>query len=208
MLHSHRFVNRSAFALLLVGTITTFVSGCVSSSTDTTYDRWRVEAQDAIQRGNYEVARGLLLNAENKKPRDPVTLHNLGVCSLHVAMAKQQDMNYAAAMRELDFAEAYFRRAIDAAPAYQPSQEGLNETLELKGEYASALKEAEWAAQNVGPSAKEQLFLAGALERQGDVDGALLRYRQAVAMEPNRPAPHVALAIFLKRAGDRNGALA
>ncbi|MBI1827827.1 MAG: tetratricopeptide repeat protein [Planctomycetes bacterium] len=208
MLHSHRNVNSKLFGACAIAILGCLASGCATSSNDTTYDRWRSEAQDAMHRGDYAVARSLLLSAENKHARDPVTLHNLGVCSLHVAMAKSQEMNYAAAMRELDVAEAYFRRAIDASPAFQPSQEGLNESLELKGEYAMALKEAEWAATNVGPSSKEQIFLAGALERQGDVDGALLRYRQAVAMEPKSPVPHVALGIFLKRTGDGAGALA
>ena len=50
-----------------------------------------------------------------------------------------------------------------------------------------------------GPSAKQQIFLADEFEQRGDLDGALLRYRQGVAMEPDNAKAHVAIAQFLMR---------
>lgn len=184
------------------------LSGCAVNNTDTHYEGWRLEGKQAMARGDYAVARSLFLGAEYKRHRQPEVLNALGTCSVMLAQERLDDLNYAAAMRELDLAEGYFRRAIDTAPAYQPAHEGLNQTLELKGEYAAALKQAEWSAENVGPSAKQSIFLARELEKRGDMDAALLRYRQAVAMEPQNPRPHVALGVFYKKLGDRKEALA
>ena len=108
-------------------------------------------------------------------------------------------MNHAAAMRELDAAIAYYTQAMDVHPGDQASIEGKNIALELKGQFDEALDHAEWAAEFVGPSAKQYIFLAKELEQRGDVDGALLRYRQAVAMELDNPEAHIAFAKFLLR---------
>lgn len=163
------------------------------------YQQLRLEGQYAMLRGEYGPARYLLLNAENKAHRRVETLHDMGVCSVMVAKQKFAERNHAAAFRELDNAVAYYRRAIDESPGHQASLEGLNITLELKGQFEEALAHAQWAADFVGPSARQYLFLADEYEQRGDLDGALLRYRQAVAMEPDSAAAHVATAKFLIR---------
>lgn len=170
------------------------------------YRQLRQEGQIAMLNGEYGPARYLLLNAEDKAHRRVETLHDLGVCSVMVAKQKFKERNHAAAFRELDNAVAYYRRAINEYPGHQASLEGLNIALELKGQFEEALKAAQWAAEFVGPSAKQQIFLAQEFEQRGDLDGALLRYRQGVAMEPDSAQAHIAIAQFLMRHDNDNAA--
>lgn len=124
-----------------------------------------------------------------------------------IAKEKFEQMNHAAAMRELDRALAYFTSALDDIPDHQPSIEGKNRALELKGQFEDALRQAEWTATFVGPSAKEFIFLARELEERGDKDAALVRYRQAVNMEPRNSEGYAAIAAFLIREGNEPEAI-
>lgn len=161
------------------------------------YRELRIQGQQAMIQQSYGPARYFFLKADEKKARRPENLHDLGVCSVMLARQKFAQRNEAAAMRELDAAIGYYRQAIDASPGHQAAIEGLNIALELKGQFDEALKTAEWAAKFVGPAAKQYLFLAQELEERGDIDGALLRYRQAVAVEPNSAEAHRTFAKFL-----------
>lgn len=184
--------RRLGGALILAATVA--FPGCAPN-----YRDFRREGQAAVLRNDYGPAQYMFSQAERKKPRRVANLHDLAVCHVMLARQKFEQMNSAAAFRELDHAIAYYRRAIDAAPGHQASLEGLNIALELKGQFDEALRQAQWAADFVGPSAKQQIFLAQELEQRGDDDGALLRYRQAVAMEPRIAMPHIAIAKFLMR---------
>jgi tetratricopeptide (TPR) repeat protein len=161
------------------------------------YRRMRWEGQRAMLNGSYGAAQYFFERAEELHPRGVENLHDLGACSVIIARQRFAEMNHAAAMRELDDAVFYYSQALDVYPGHQASIEGKNIALELKGQFEEALKHAEWAAEFVGPSAKQYLFLAKELEQRGDVDGALLRFRQAVAMEPDNAGAHVAFARFL-----------
>ena len=176
------------FSIILLG------SGCGP----TYHEYWR-DAQFAMMDGKYGPARDFLVQCERRRPRNVENLHDLGVCSMMIAEEKFKQMNHAAAMRELDRSIAYFNSALDDTPDYQVSIEGKNRALELKGQFEDALKQAEWTAKYVGPSAREYIFLARELEERGDKDGALLRYRQAVTMEPKNIEGYVAMAQFLIR---------
>ena len=110
-------------------------------------------------------------------PEDAHNLHDLGVCSMVLARDQFRRRNFPAAMREVDQAIEYYARSINAHPGFQASLEGKNRALELKGQFEQALQQAEWAREFVGPSARQQVFLARELEERGDMDGALLRYR-------------------------------
>ena len=172
-----------------------------------TYRGLRHMGQSAVLRGDFGPARHFFLQAEEKRPRRVENLHDLGVCSAVLARQKFEQMNHAAAFREVDDAIDYYRRSIDVHPGHQASLEGLNVALELKGQFDEALEQAHWAAEFVGPSARQQIFLARELEQRGDVDGARLRYRQGVAMEPRNPEAYVAMAWFCLRHGNESAAV-
>lgn len=177
--------------------ISVMLAGC---STGPSYDQLRREGQISMINGEYGPARYKLQQAERKSQRLRVeNLHDLGVAHVMVARERFAQMNPAAAYRELDAATDYYSRCIEAHPGHQSCLEGKNITLELKGQFDEALKHAEWTAEFVGPSARQQIFLASELEERGDFDGALLRYQQAVAMEPKNAAARVAFAQFLTR---------
>ena len=187
---------------LLLGLVV-LSSGCASAR----YRELRRGGQDMMRAGRYGEARRMFEKAETYKPRRLENLQDLGASSIMVARQKFEEMNHAAAMRELDKAVAYYSRAIAVHPGHQPAIEGKNEALKLKGQFEDALRHAEWAAEFVGPSARQYLFLARELEARGDMDGALVRYRQAVAVEPRNPAAHVAFAKFLLRCKDDESAV-
>lgn len=164
-----------------------------------TFHELRVEGQKEMLAGDWGTAHYLLAQAQRKQPDHVENLHDLGVCSLVLARQKFQERNTPAANRELDRAVDYYDRAISVEPGYQPAIAGKNRALELKGQFEEALRTAHWAAEFVGPSAEQFIFLGKQYQERGDYDGAFLRYRQAVAMEPNNPQPHKAIGMLFKR---------
>ena len=171
------------------------------------YRELRLDGQQMMLAGQYGPAQYSFEQAGTFKPRRLENLHDLGACSVMIARERFAEINPPAAMRELDKAIAYYSQAIEVFPGYQPAIEGKNVALKLKGQFEEALRHAEWAAEFVGPSARQYLFLAKELEERGDVDGALLRYRQAVATEPYKPEAHIAFAQFLFRFNDEESAV-
>ena len=59
----------------------------------------------------------------------------------------------------------------------------------------------------IGPSAKQYIFLARELEERGDSDGAFLRLRQAVAVQPGSAEAHRAFARFLLKSANEDAAI-
>ena len=190
----HGILSPTCLGLAALATFVTTLPGCGPS-----YHQLRKEGQIAMLNGQYGPARYMLLQTEAKRHRNVENLHDLGACSVMLAKERFALMNHAAAFRELDVAIDYYSRAIEEHPGHQASLEGKNVALELKGQFQKALEHAEWAAEFVGPSAKQYVFLADELEQRGDLDGAFLRYRQAVAVEPKNAVAHVAFARFLLR---------
>ena len=172
-----------------------------------TYRELRLEGQQAMLRDDYGTARQFFLQADERRPREIENLHDLGVCSVVLAGEQFDRMNRAAALRELDRAVNYYTRAIDAHPGHQACLEGKAHALKLKGDFDQALEHAEWTAEVLGPSARQYVFLAGELEDRGDLDGAYLRYRQAVAVDPDYVQAHVAFAKYLLRQGNEPAAV-
>lgn len=169
----------------------------VSVGCAATYGELRIQGQQSMLEGAYGPARSFFIQADEKKPRRVENLHDLGACSVMLARAKFEQMNQPAALRELDRALAYYGQAIDVYPGHQAALEGKSITLKLKGQIEAAVANAEWAAKFVGPSAKQYIFLAKELDGKGDSDGAFLRFRQAVAVQPDNPEAHRAFAVFL-----------
>jgi len=157
--------------------------------------------------GNYRAARGLFRRAHELVPEDWLTLYDLGDCCVYFAKMQFERRNKPAADRELDQAVEYYQRAINAYPGFQAALLGKNVALELRGQFEEAVLVAEWASTFVGPSAKQQLFLAQEMEERGDMDAAHLRYRQAVAMEPRNAAAQEAIGRFYYRQGKNEQAI-
>ena len=183
------------------------LSSTVLTGCGPTYRELRLEAQQAVVDGEWGAARELFELADAKEPGDAENLHDLGVCSVVLARQKFKDGNHAAGMREADRAVAFYTRSITTKPGFRASLIGRNRALELKGQFEEALRAAHWAANYVGPSARQQVWLAKEYEERGDMDNALLRYRQAVAMEPDSPLGHKELGMFLVRTGNREMAV-
>ncbi len=197
-------VRRSRSGVLVITlALTTALGGCRAHQ----YRQARRDGQKAMLDGMYGPARYFFDEAERIRPRGVENLHDMAACRVMLARQKFEQMNHAAAMRELDGAVAYYSQAIEVHPGHQASLEGKSVALELKGQFGQALEHAEWAAQFVGPSARQYIFLARELEERGRVDDALLRYRQAVAMEPANFDAHVTLAEFLLRNNSEKAAV-
>ncbi len=157
---------------------------------------------------DFFVARQLFYKADEEKPQKLENLHDIGFCSMMLAREKFDDLNHAAALRELDTAIFYFEQGMTINPAHEPCIEGKNIALEMKGQFDEALKHAEWVSEYLGPAAKQHIYLAKELEERGDYEGALLRFRQAVAMEPKNPYPHIEFAEYLFRREKHTAAIA
>jgi len=202
MMHTQRPILRTASFSFLIAIVLFPMVGCGPS-----YRSLRRQGQDAMIAQAYGPARVFFLKAEDKHPRRAENLHDLGACSVALARQRFEEGNRAAAMRELDEAVDYYTQAIDAHPGFAAAIEGKNVALKLKGQFDEALQTAEWAAEFVGPSAKQYLFLAKNLEERGDIDGAFLRYRQAIAVEPRNFEAHKEFAAFLQRHGNEQAAI-
>ncbi len=204
-MHELRRNVRSGFPSLIYAAlaVSVLIPGCTAQK----YRVLRWDGQNMMVDGMPGSAKCLFEQAEALRPRGVENLHDLGACSVLLARQKFEQTNHPAAMRELDAAIEYYSRAIEVHPGHQASLEGKNVALELQGQFDEALKHAEWAAKFVGPSARQYVFLAAELEERGDVDGALLRHRQAVAMEPDNAAAHVAFAKFLLRSRNERAAV-
>jgi len=168
---------------------------------------YRLEGQRLMVKGNHGVARGLFEKAHEMVPEDPINLHDMADCSLYYARDLFARGDTVAAFREVDKGIEYYQRAINAHPGFPAALLGKNIALELKGQFEEALKVVEWAVRFVGPSAQQQIFLAQEMEERGDMDAALLRLRQAVAMEKENAAAHEALGKFSLRMGDHELAI-
>ena len=197
-----RTARKFLVPILLLCGVLWLLGGCGPSYKDD----WNY-AQQALAVGQFSVARHFLEECNFRRPRRVEVLHDLGVCCLTIAREKTRQSNHAAARRELDRAIGYFSNAIDENPGHTGSLHGLNTALEMKGQFDKALDKAEWAAKFVGPAARHYIFLARELEERGDQDGALLRYRQAVAMEPDSAEAHTAFAKFLLRVPNESAAV-
>ena len=204
MIHLKRIL-RDAMTTSVVGTllVVSLSTGCTAVD----YQQKRFHGQSLMAAGTYGAARHFFNEAESIIPRRVGNLYDLGTCSMMVAKQRLAEKNDLAAKRELNTAIAYYSHALEVYPGHQPSIEGKNIALELKGQFDEALEHAEWTAQFVGPAARQYIFLAGEHEERGDIDEALLRYKQAIAMEPENADAHVAFAKFLLRTNNESAAV-
>jgi len=199
-----RHAARCVWFKLAVGAIfsVTIFAGC-----GPTFTELRLEGQREFAHDHYGAARQLFIEAHLKQPEDPENLHDMGVSSMMLARDHIENKNRAAALREIDRSIEYFNRSINAHPGFKPALIGKNRALELKGQFDEALDSAHWAATYVGPSADQYIFLAQEYERRGDVDGALLHYRQALAIDPRNAGVHKGIGMMQYNTGRRDLAM-
>ena len=157
--------------------------------------------------GNYAHAKAYFEKAWEKDRERAVTLYNLGSCAMAMAAERQGKGSTVSAMRYLDEAVYWFDQAIASFPGYTEAQHGKVRALELQGKYRQATAVATWADQTVGPAARQKWVLARHHERRGDMDEALLGFRQAAAMEPRSAYAQAELGRFHLRRGQRDEAI-
>jgi len=179
------------------------VSGCAD---DLSYEDLRTLGQEQMIDHQYGTAQRLFKQAMDKRPENAWNLYDLGDCSMHLAAEQFRLRNGPAALRYADFAVDYYARAINAYPGMEPALWGKNQALELKKRFEEALRVAEWAVEYITPTARQQIFLARELEQRHDPDAALLRYRQAVELEPASAYTHAELGRFYVRIGQKEEA--
>jgi tetratricopeptide (TPR) repeat protein len=203
---SLRSVTRAVAGVLIpaAGLILVCAAGC---STEPTFAELRAAGQQQVIEHNVGVAKRLFEEAEELRREDAYNLHDLGICAMIRARDLFSQGHHPAAMREIDQSIAYYDRAITVHPGFQSALLGKKRALKLKGQFDAALRHAEWVSVFVGPAAEQQIFLARELEERGDMDAALLRYRQAVAMEEDHAGAHAELGRFLHRQGRGEAAI-
>ncbi len=190
--------------VLAVAFVSAILAGCASPNVSELNQMGLKE----FQAGRYSHAKAYFQQAWEQDRERPATLYNLGRCAQVMAEERFEQGSLTASLRYLDDAVAWFDSAIASFPGYTAAQEAKVQALELKGKYRQALSVAEWADQHVGPAAKQKIVLAGHYERTGDMDQALLCYRQAVAMETRSSFAHAKLGRFYARQGKKDQAVA
>jgi tetratricopeptide (TPR) repeat protein len=198
------FTTRAALGLSAAVIAVFCLSGCY---TGLSYNDLRTMGQEQMIQKRYGVARDLLSEAMEMKPEDPWNLYDLGDCCTYLAKEQFHRRNVPVAMNYVDNAVEYYSRAINAYPGMEPALMGKNMALELKQQFEEALSVAAWAATFVGPNARQQIFLAHELEERADLDAALLRYRQALSIEPESAYAHAQMGLFMTRIGREEDAI-
>jgi tetratricopeptide (TPR) repeat protein len=143
-----------------------------------------------------------------REPEKQESAYYLARCCRIAAERKFAEQDVPGALRELEEAIFYYGQAIEAYPGYAAAVEEKAAALELKGEYSEALKLSMWAKDNAGRTVRQLVNVAAEFEQRGDMDTALTRYRQAVAVEPDSALAHAELGRFLARRKRYDRALA
>lgn len=149
--------------------------------------------------GDYDAARAMFRQAVLEQPEKQESAYYLARCCRISAERKSAQGDIPGALRELDEAVFYYGQAIEAYPGYAAAVEEKADALELKGRYAEALRLSIWAKDNAGRTVRQLVNVAREFEQRGDMDTALTRYRQAVAVEPDNALARAELGRFLAR---------
>lgn len=161
---------------------------------------------DDYQHGRLTEAIGNFEEAYKGQPGDAATCFWLGKCYLDVAKKLAAEDSILAAMAYADKATFYYESAIKLEPSYLPAIEGKAEAQRVKGDYAQAIAAAN-DTQILTPTAKTLIAKARAYAAGGDMDMALITYKQAASAEPNNPEALEAYGRALLVAGERDRAV-
>jgi tetratricopeptide (TPR) repeat protein len=129
------------------------------------------DAQEAIDRGDYERARVELLQLANELPDSAEAKQRLGL----VLQLENR----------LTEAEACYRAALARDPDYVEALIGLGQIEAQRGEVTPALKHLETAIEIDPQGSRGHFSLGRLLEVQGRTDEALAEYFRALELEPN-----------------------
>ncbi len=162
---------------------------------------------ESYQKGDLNAAMADFQSAYNGQPGDTNTCYWLGRCYLDLSRKDAAENNTVAAMSFADKAIFYFDSAILLVPSHTLAIDGRSEALRLKGDYARANATAQELGSLMTPTANILITKAKAYAAGGDMDMALITYRQAVAAEPRNPAALEAYGRALLVAGDRDKAI-
>jgi tetratricopeptide (TPR) repeat protein len=136
--------------------------------------QWSEAAQEAIDRGDWTTARGLLEQLVAEAPRSAEAHHRLG----RVFEAQGQ----------LDAAEWSYHRALEIEPEYADALCGLGRLEARSGRLDAALEHIRGSIE-IAPNQVEAHFHEGqVLEALGRTDEALAAYFRALAVDPTSSA--------------------
>jgi tetratricopeptide (TPR) repeat protein len=161
---------------------------------------------DDYNHGRLTEAIGNFEEAYKGQPGDAKTCYWLGKCYLDVARNLAAEDSIVAAMSYSDKATFYFESAIMIEPSYLPAIEGKAEAQRIKGDYAKAIQTA-GQTNMLTPTANTLIAKARAYAAGGDMDMALITYKQAAVAEPNNPVALEAYGRALLVAGERERAV-
>lgn len=174
-----------------------FCGACLGS--EATFDELVGEGIREYEAGRYAEAVAMFKTATEKDPERPEPAYELGRCYLAMADRQFAENDLAAALRYCDDAVASFDKAIAAFPGYSRAVQGKAEALTLKGKHAAAFEIAHWVAAQSGFRAKKLILKGRQYLDAGDLDNALLAYKQAVAVEPENARAQAELGLFYMR---------
>lgn len=158
-------------------------------------DALRVLAQDLIATGQGDEALRLVAGAAAKHPESAAHLE------LHARLL--------AARGKTDAARAKLEAVVAAHPDHAPAYEGLGAMARDAGQLDQALAYFDRAAALDPSSADYDYAAAQTLLRMGDVDGAIVRLREAKDSDPGHLGANNDLAFLVaQRGGDLDEALA
>ena len=162
---------------------------------------------EAYNKGDLTAAMADFASAYKGEPGDANICYWLGRCYLDLAKTQAAQECTIAAMTYADKAVFYFESAVQASPSHMKALDGKAEALRVKGEYERATQTAREVGTQLSPTASVLLTKAGAYAAGGDMDMAMITYRQAVVAEPTNSAALEAYGRALLIAGDRDRAL-
>ncbi len=162
---------------------------------------------EAYDKGDLTAAMADFQSAYKGQPGDANICYWLGRCYLDLANKEAANDCVVAAMTFADKAVFYFDSAIQASPSHMKALDGKAQALRVKGEYEKATETARGIGTQLSPTSNVLITKAAAYAAGGDMDMALITYRQAVVAEPTNPAALEAYGRALLVAGDRDKAL-
>jgi len=163
---------------------------------DTTSDAL-TEAEDLLQKQQYEQAKGKLKALVGRYSDNPQAWFDLGFAESH--------------LNKIPEAIAAYKKASELSPKWFEANVNLALALVKNGQDAAAASALRVAVQ-LKPSTGSQQALATAwlllaqVQQDTDAKGALAAYEKAIELSPNDPEPRDAAGRLLQQAGDLAGA--